>query len=255
MQCVILAGGFGTRMWPEAKTIPKALLPVAGKPFANWQLSWLSRSGIESVLYCIGYLGQQIREHVSDGASWGLTVRYVDEGVHLRGTAGALRLACDEGELADDFLVLYGDSWLQIDPAGVLRAARERSEPALMTVFRNDGRWDASNVVLDGTRVARYAKGLPVSPPEMRWVDYGLLAFRREVISQRVPPGGPQDLAPLCTALAEEGLLGALEANRRFYEIGSAAGRNELEAVLAVGQQCGAHQPQQGERLQLPERG
>ena len=234
MQCVILAGGFGTRMWPEAKTIPKVLLPVAGKPFANWQLSWLSQSGIDSVLYCIGYLGQQIREHVSDGASWGLTVRYVDEGIHLRGTAGALRLAFDEGELADDFLVLYGDSWLQIDPAAVLRAARERSEPALMTVFRNDGRWDASNVVLDGTRVARYAKGLPVPPPEMRWIDYGLLAFRREVISERVLPGGPQDLAPLCAALAEEGLLGALEANQRFYEIGSAAGRNELEAVLAV---------------------
>ncbi len=234
MQCIILAGGLGTRMWPEARTIPKALLPVAGKPFATWQLSWLSRSGIESVVYCLGYLGRQIREHVGDGASWGLTVRYVDEGDQLRGTAGALRLACDEGALADDFLVLYGDSWLQIDPAKVLLAARERSEPALMTVFRNDGRWGASNVVLDGTRVARYAKGLPVAPPEMRWIDYGLLAFRREVISEQVSPGGPQDLAPLCAALADEGLLAALEADRRFYEIGSAAGRNELEAVLSA---------------------
>jgi MurNAc alpha-1-phosphate uridylyltransferase len=234
MQCVILAGGLGTRMWPEAKTIPKALLPVAGKPFATWQLSWLSRSGIESVVYCLGYLGRQIREHVGSGASWGLTVRYVDEGDQLRGTAGALRLACDEGALADDFLVLYGDSWLQIDPAKVLLAARERPEPALMTVFRNEGHWDTSNVVLDGTRVARYAKGLAAAPPEMRWIDYGLLAFRREVISEQVPPGGPQDLAPLCTALADEGLLAALEADRRFYEIGSVAGRNELEAVLSA---------------------
>lgn len=236
MQCVILAGGLGTRMWPEARTIPKTLLPIAGKPFATWQLSWLSRSGIDSVVYCVGYLGRQIRQHVGDGAPWGLAVRYIDEGDRLRGTAGALRLACDEGALADDFLVLYGDSWLQIDPAWVLRTARERREPALMTVFRNDRRWDASNVVLDGSRVARYAKGLPVPPPEMQWIDYGLLAFRREVISERVPTGVPQDLAPLCTALADEGLLAALEADRRFYEIGSVVGRDELEAALAAGE-------------------
>jgi NDP-sugar pyrophosphorylase family protein len=223
-------------MWPETRTIPKTLLPVAGKPFASWQLSWLSRSGIESVVYCVGHLGWQIRDYVADGSAWGVTVRYVDEADQLRGTAGALRLACDEGALADDFLVLNGDSWLQIDPAKVLRAARERREPAVMTVFRNEGRWDASNVVLAGTRVVRYAKGLPVPPPEMRWIDYGLLAFRREVISARIPPGGPHDLAPLCTALAEEGLLGALEADRRFYEIGSVAGRNELEAMLAARQ-------------------
>jgi NDP-sugar pyrophosphorylase family protein len=234
MQCVILAGGRGTRRWPEAKVIAKTLLPVAGKPFAAWQLSWLSRSGVGSVVYCVGHLGGQIREYVGDGAPWGLTVRYVDEGDQLRGTAGALRLARDEGALADDFLVLYGDSWLQIDPAAVLRSARERREPALMTVFRNEGRWDTSNVVLDGSRVARYSKGLAVPPPEMRWVDYGLLAFRREVISERVPPGGVYDLAPLCTALADEGLLAALEADRRFYEIGSVAGRDELEAMLAT---------------------
>jgi NDP-sugar pyrophosphorylase family protein len=235
MQCVILAGGLGTRMWPETKTIPKTLLPIAGTPFATWQLSWLARSGIDSVVYCVGHLGQLIRDHVGDGAGWGLSVRYVDEGDHLRGTAGALRLACDERALEDDFLVLYGDSWLQTDPAGVLRAARVRREPALMTVFRNDGRWDGSNVVLGGgTRVARYAKGLTAPPAEMRWIDYGLLAFRRWVISERVPADGPADLAPLCTALADEGLLAGFEVGQRFYEIGSVAGRDELEALLSA---------------------
>jgi NDP-sugar pyrophosphorylase family protein len=234
MQCVILAGGLGTRMWPETKTIPKTLLPIAGTPFATWQLSWLARSGIDSVVYCVGHLGQLIRDHVGDGTAWGLSVRYVDEGEQLRGTAGALRLACDESALEEDFLVLYGDSWLQTDPAGVLQASRARPEPALMTVFRNNGRWDGSNVVLGGTRIARYAKGLTAPPPEMRWIDYGLLAFRRGVISERVPADGPADLAPLCTALADEGLLAGFEVDRRFYEIGSAAGRDELEALLSA---------------------
>ena len=233
MQCVILAGGLGTRMWPETRTIPKTLLPIAGTPFATWQLSWLARSGIDSVVYCVGHLGEQIRDHVGDGGSWELSVRYVDEGDDLRGTAGALRLAYDEGTLEEDFLVLYGDSWLQVDPAGVLRAARDRREPALMTVFRNDGRWDGSNVVLDGTRVARYAKGLAPLPPEMRWIDYGLLAFRREVVGARVPPGTPADLAPVCSGLASDGLLAGFEVTERFYEIGSVAGRDELEARFA----------------------
>ena len=236
MQCVILAGGLGTRMWPETKTIPKTLLPIAGTPFATWQLSWLARSGIDSVVYCVGHLGRLIRDHVGDGACWGLSVRYVDEGDHLLGTAGALRLAYDEGALAEDFLVLYGDSWLQVDPARVLRAARGRREPALMTVFRNDGRWDGSNVVLQDTRVARYAKGLDKPPPEMCWIDYGLLAFRRGVIAERVPPNVPEDLAPLCGKLADDGLLAGFEVSQRFYEIGSVAGRNELEAVFTARQ-------------------
>ena len=236
MQCVILAGGLGTRMWPETKAIPKTLLPIAGTPFATWQLSWLARSGIDSVVYCVGHLGHLIRDHVGDGACWGLSVRYVDEGDHLLGTAGALRLAYDERALAEDFLVLYGDSWLQVDPARVLRAARERREPALMTVFLNDGRWDGSNVVLEGTRVARYAKGLDKPPLEMRWIDYGLLAFRRGVIVERVPPNVPEDLAPLCGKLADDGLLAGFEVSQRFYEIGSVAGRNELEAVFTARQ-------------------
>src|SRR6202042_3948079 len=115
---------------------------------------------IVSFVYSVGHLGQRLGHHVGVGWSWDLSVRYVDEGDHLRGTAGALRLAYDTGALDEDFLVLYGDSWLQIEPAGVLRVARECREPALMTVFRNDGRWDGSNVVLEGRRIARYAKGL-----------------------------------------------------------------------------------------------
>jgi NDP-sugar pyrophosphorylase family protein len=234
MQCVILAGGLGTRMLPETTTVPKTLLPVAGKPFATYQLTWLASAGITSIVYCVGHLGEQVRAYVGDGRAWGLSVRYIDEGDQLRGTAGALRLACDQDALEEDFLVLYGDSWLQVDPAGVLRTARERREPALMTVYRNDGRWDGSNVVLADDRVTCYQKGLNPPPPEMRWIDYGLLALRRPVIANRVPAGTPQDLAPLCSALAAEGLLVGLEVFDRFYEIGSTSGRNELEAVFAT---------------------
>jgi hypothetical protein len=70
----------------------------------------------------------------------------------------------------------------------------------------------------------------------MRWIDYGLLAFRRGVIVERVPPNVPEDLAPLCGQLADDGLLAGFEVSQRFYEIGSVAVRNELEAVFTARQ-------------------
>ena len=64
MQCVILAGGLATRMRPLTDTIPKAMVPVHGVPFADIQLRWLASQGVEDVVYAIGYRGEQIRDHV-----------------------------------------------------------------------------------------------------------------------------------------------------------------------------------------------
>jgi NDP-sugar pyrophosphorylase family protein len=228
MQCVILAGGIGSRMWPETRTTPKTLLPIAGRPFAEWQLEWLARSGIDEVIYSLGYLARDVRDFVGDGGRFGLKVSYVDEGDDRRGTAGALRLCLDEGVLDEDFLVLYGDSWLQVDPVHVLRVARQRAQPALMTVYRNLGQWDASNVIFDGELVVRYEKGLGPPPPRMCWIDYGLSAWRRQVIADRILPSVVADLAPLCHDLAAAGELAGYEVADRFYEIGSAQGRDEL---------------------------
>jgi NDP-sugar pyrophosphorylase family protein len=249
VQCVILAGGIGSRMWPETRKVPKTLLPVRGRPFAQWQLEWLSRAGIDSVVYCLGFLGDDVRQFVGDGSRWGLTVAYVDEGEQLRGTGGALRLAYDNGVLEDDFLVLYGDSWLQVDPAAVLTDARGRPEPALMTVYENVGQWESSNVIFDGSRVVRYAKGLTERPENMRWIDYGLSVLRREVVNQRMAPETVLDLAPIYTALSEEGLLAGYEVFQRFYEIGSVEGRDDLERYLGDEGASGTNGT--GERRQL----
>ena len=109
---MILAGGLAQRLRPLTERVPKALVPVAGRPFADHQLTWLASQGITDVVFAIGYLGGAIREFVGSGDSWGIGVRYSDEGEELRGTGGALRLAYDEGLLQPDFGVLYGDSYL-----------------------------------------------------------------------------------------------------------------------------------------------
>jgi NDP-sugar pyrophosphorylase family protein len=214
-------------------SLPKALLPVAGRPFADWQLSWLASEGIESVVYSIGYKGDLIREFVGDGANWGLRVTYVEETGGLLGTGGAIRLAADQDALDERFFVLYGDSYLRVDLRSVDRVFEERGLPAIMTVFANDGRWDTSNVVFDGTLVVEYRKGADRRIPEMRYIDYGLSELSRLVVVDEIPSDRPSDLAALLEALSRRAQLGGYEVFQRFFEIGSPSGIQELHEHLS----------------------
>ena len=234
MQCAILAGGLATRMRPATDAVPKALLAVAGRPFADVQLGWLADQGVDRVVYCIGHLGHQIRAHVGDGRRFGLDVTYSDEADRRLGTAGALRLAAERGLLAGRFLVLYGDSYLQID----VRAFWERFEAsglsAAMSVFHNASALERSNTRLDGDRVDLYRKG--VADPAslgLDHVDYGLLAFRLPTIARMVPANTTLDLSTVQEQLSLARDLGAFVATRRYFEIGSPRGRLDLEAWLA----------------------
>jgi N-acetyl-alpha-D-muramate 1-phosphate uridylyltransferase len=233
-QVVVLAGGLGTRMLPRTESTPKYLLPVAGRPFAFWQLERLAACGYDDVILSVGHLGEAIRDAVGDGRSLGLSVRYVDEGDTPRGTGGALVLARDRGVLAPELLVTYGDSYLPFDYYAPLeRLSRSPELSGVMSVFRNQGRFDRSNVALsaDGTRVARYEKGS--SDPALDCIDYGAMALRRSVIEEA--PSEPFGLELLQSRLAGEGRLGAVLADERFYEIGSSAGLADLEQRLLRG--------------------
>jgi NDP-sugar pyrophosphorylase family protein len=229
VQCLILAGGLATRMRPLTERIPKALIPVEGRPFIDHQLGWLAGHGVTDVVLSIGYRGGELRSHVGDGTARGLRVRYVDEGSNLRGTAGAVRLAFDEGVLEERFLVTYGDSFLPIDFGDVFAAFTAGATPALMTVFRNQGRWDQSNVIFEGDRVVLYDKLRRDRPAEdFAYIDYGLSALERRIVAAEIPSGAKADLADLFGALSRRGDLAGLEVRERFYEIGSPAGLEDF---------------------------
>jgi NDP-sugar pyrophosphorylase family protein len=235
MQCVILAGGLGTRMRPRTETLPKSLLEVRGKPFVDHQLAWLAAHGVSEVLLSVGHLGEQLEAHVGDGSRYGVAVAYVNEGATLRGTAGALALAAERGALAEEFLLTYGDSYLPIDFGAVANAFQRSGKPALMTVFHNEGRWDTSNVVFDAATetIALYDKSRTRRPAsDYRYIDYGLSALRREVIEREVPRGTKYDLADVFRPLSERGELAGYLVRERFYEIGSPSGLADLEALL-----------------------
>ena len=234
MQCLILAGGLGTRMQAHDPRVPKAMLPIAGRPFVHWQLSWLANHGADGVVLSTGHLGGQIRDFVKDGAEWNLPVTYVEEGDELRGTGGAIRLAVDEGALGDSFFVLYGDSYLQVALRDVWSAFELAGLPALMTVYENDGRWDTSNAVCAGNMVVHYEKGSADPPPDMRFIDYGLSALQADLVRELISPGQQHDLADFFLTLSRQGRLAAFVATERFYEIGSPEGLAELDRLLTL---------------------
>lgn len=231
--CVILAGGLGTRMRAVTGDLPKILVPVQGHPFAHHQLTWLAGQGVTSVVFCIGYLGGAVRDFVGDGRPWGVAVTYVDEGERLRGTAGALRLALDLSMLPERFFVLYGDSYLPVVLAAVDAAFEGSGLPTLMTVFRNDNRWERSNARYEEGRVVLYQKAHPdPAGAGLRYVDYGLSILHRDVVAE-LPKDERRDLADLFHRLSVEGRLAGHEVQERFFEVGSPQGLHDLEHHLA----------------------
>ncbi len=223
----ILAGGLATRLRPITETIPKSLVEVAGKPFIAHQLELLRASGIAEVVLCIGHFGKMIEQEIGDGHAFGLRVRYSSDGPNLLGTGGALRRALPY--LGEAFLVLYGDSYLECDYIAIAQSWAESDKLGLMTVLRNDGRWDQSNVIFCSGRIVRYDKRH--FSPEMQYIDYGLGGFRAAVFDEYAPET-VLDMATIYQSLVARDQLAGYPVERRFYEIGSVTGLNDTRAYL-----------------------
>lgn len=224
MQCLIIAGGLGTRMHAFTQKIPKALIPIEGHPFLKYQLDWLRQNKVANVIICVGDKGQQIRDYAGNGSAWNLSIRYTDEGKNLMGTGGAVRLALDQDYLEPVFAVMYGDSYLPLDVQKVWDSFAKRRESAMMTVFPNQDHWDTSNASFDGQKVTLYSKKPSDKSPEMRYIDYGLSLFRKTTIEREIPQAQRVDLADVLHRLSLRGDLAGYEADQRFFEIGSVQG-------------------------------
>jgi NDP-sugar pyrophosphorylase family protein len=222
----ILAGGLGTRLGRRVRETPKPLLEVAGEPFLLHQLRLLAHYGAREVVLCVGYRGEQIRARIGS-ERFGIGIRYsFDATPGLDGTLGAIRRALPL--LGERFLVLYGDTYLRIDYRAVARRWGESDLPAVMTVLRNEGRWDSSNVVYRDGMVIRYDKRSPT--PEMQWIDYGLGGLTARALE--LAPAPEEDLAVLYERLAAKSELLGFAASARFYEIGTEHALRETESFL-----------------------
>ena len=224
----ILAGGLATRLRPLTEKIPKVLLPVAGKPFLAHQLELLKAQGIARVVLCLGHLGELVQQEFGDGTKFGIQLDYSFDGPTLLGTGGALRRALPK--LGDQFFVLYGDSYLTVPFAPIADFFAQSRKRGLMTVYRNEGLYDTSNVVFREGQIIVYDK--KARSAEMRFIDYGLSLFQASVFEEWAA-AQPFDLAAVMQKLVAAGDLTGFEVSERFYEIGSPAGLAELERRLS----------------------
>ncbi len=228
MQCLIIAGGLATRLRPITEKIPKSMVPVHGRPFLEYQLSLLRRNGIEDFVMCVGFLGEQIEDYFGNGSEFGVNIKYSYEKDKLLGTGGAVRNALDLVE--DEIFIMYGDSYLDINYKEVFDYFLSVEFPALMTTFKNDDRWDRSNVVFKNNIVELYDKKKQI--PQMEYIDYGLSVLTKDVIKE-IPVNTVYDLSDMFNRLSIAKQLAGFEVFTRFYEIGSKDGLDEFSGLIS----------------------
>jgi NDP-sugar pyrophosphorylase family protein len=224
---IILAGGLATRLRPITEKIPKALVEIRGKPFLDYQMRLVAANGVRRAVLSVAYKGEMIQEFLGDGSRYGVEVAYSFDGEKYLGTAGAIKKALPL--LGDAFFTLYGDSFLPEPFAPVAETFLKSNCEALMTVYRNEGLFDTSNVVFAGGRIVAYDK--KARTPEMRHIDYGLGVFRSSAFD-RVAPGEFADLATLYQQILSDCRLAAYEVHERFYEIGTVDGIRDTEQYI-----------------------
>jgi prepilin-type processing-associated H-X9-DG protein len=224
----ILAGGLGTRLGPLSERTPKSLIEVAGKPFILHQLELLRQHELTRVVLCVGHFGEMIQAVIGDGHALGMRIQYIFDGDIARGTGGAVKQALPV--LGKAFFVLYGDSYLRIDYRAMEAAFNRCEKLGMMSVYRNCGKWDHSNVLYADGRVVSYDKRGP--SPSAEHIDYGLSLLREEAFTN-IPDAQPCDLAAVFQRLIAKNQMAGFEVFERFYEIGSVAGLEETRAFLS----------------------
>jgi len=227
MQIVILCGGKATRLYPLTKKIPKSMMRFEGKPFLEQQLDLLKKNRIFDIVLCVGYKAEQIKKYFGDGKNFGVEIKYSSDKKRLLGTGGALKKA--ENLLEDSFLVMWGDSYLPFNFQKAIKFFKKSNKPGMMIVFKNLNKYEPSNVEVKNNLVKSYSKKRKTK--KMKYIDYGVSIYRKEVLKY-LPKNQVCDLTKLQQALIKKRQLLAYPAEKRFYQIGSPDGLEELKNYI-----------------------
>jgi NDP-sugar pyrophosphorylase family protein len=211
---IILVGGRGTRLGALSAAVPKPMLPVAGRPFVEYLVYQLRRSGIRTIIFACGYRTEVVRTYFGDGRRWDIGMVFSEEPEPL-GTGGALRLASERVE-GERFLAMNGDSFLAVDPREVAAGEPEETASMALVTVTDTGRYGNVERSPDGM-VTRFAQGGRSGEPGL--VNAGIYAFRRDAMLF-IPPGRPCSLEhEVLPRLAGRGLRG-VPFDAFFVDIG-----------------------------------
>lgn len=158
MKVVVIAGGQGTRIASVNSEIPKAMIPVEGKPILEYEVELAKRYGFTDFLFIIGHLGDHVKSYFGDGSQWGVSISYYQETKPL-GTAGALGLLREQ--LREDFFVFYGDTVMDFDMRSMLDYHQRHQADATLFLHPNDHPYDSDIVDVDQTGRVRQFHNKP----------------------------------------------------------------------------------------------
>jgi mannose-1-phosphate guanylyltransferase len=218
LQALILAGGEATRLRPLTSSVPKPVVPLAGRPFISYMIDWLRRHGVDEAILSCGFMADGVRAVLGDGDLLGVRLRYVEEPKPL-GTGGALKLA--EDLLEERFLMLNGDQLTDIDLTAQLRQHERTGARATLALI---GVEDPSSYGLVRRRDDRSVSGFLEKPNadeiDTNLVNAGVYVLERSVVAE-IPAGArisiERDVFP---RLVDRGLFG-YEASGYWMDIGT----------------------------------
>jgi NDP-sugar pyrophosphorylase family protein len=214
---LLLVGGLGTRLQSVLPSTPKPLARVGNMPFLELLVLQLRSQGIRRIVMCTGHLARQIEQEFGDGKKWGVAIDYSQESQPLR-TAGAVKLA--EGYLkhASDFLVMNGDSFLELDLREFIRFHRGHGGLASMAVRKVPDAARYGTVHIDANhRVVGFSEKTGAAVPGI--INGGVYVFNRAVLEQ-VPQGPASFERDVFPRVLEQGVY-ALEQHGLFIDIGT----------------------------------
>jgi len=216
-KAVLLVGGLGTRLRSVVSSTPKPLASVGDRPFLELLVCQLSYQGIRRLVFCTGYLSHEIENELGDGRTWDVNIEYSKE-PHPMGTAGAVKFAAPLLRESTDFLVMNGDSFMEIDFSQLIHFHRKSGGIASMAVLqmKNEMRYGTVQVTAEG-RVSGFTEKPDGDPTG--FVNAGVYVFNRRIF-EHIPEGPGSLERDIFPKLLDDGVYAA-EQHGLFIDIGT----------------------------------
>lgn len=224
---IILAGGLGTRLKPVIGEYPKVLAPILGKPFLSYVLDKLSQQKLHRTILCTGYLAEYVQEEY--GKSYkGIEIMYSREETPL-GTGGAIRHAISKLS-ASEYLILNGDSFIDIDFQAFFNWYQEHSFPVGMAITTADDCSNYGTIEIRGDRVISFHEKAFHKQPG--FINAGIYLVNEELI-KNMPSTEPLSLEyEVIPSWVKMG-LGAFYVSSLLIDIGTPISYEQAQSYFA----------------------
>ena len=222
MKCVILAGGYGTRISEESHLKPKPMIEIGGKPILWHILKIYSAYGINDFVICCGYKGEKIKEYFSNIDSSQFNIELVDTGLDTM-TGGRLKRI--KNHVDGTFCVTYGDGLSNINIKNLVAFHREKKSVATLTAIHPPERFGVLS--LSGDYVIEFHEK---HRGDSSWINGGFFVFEPEIFDYLDNDSTILERTPLET-LAKENKLTAFKHNEFWYPMDTLRDKNYLEKL------------------------